>query len=105
MTRSAASFWSFSLGQSENDLGVADRKPAVADEILDGQRQFQQAQGIGHHGAALADLAGDFLLRELELLGELRVAVGFLDGVEIFALEIFDERQFEHRAVVGLRGR
>ena len=65
-------------------------------------RQFQQAQRVGHHGAALADFGGDFLLRELKLLGQLRVAVRFFDGVEIFALEIFDERQFEHRAVVGL---
>ena len=76
-------------GQSENDFGMADRQPAVANETLNGERQFQQAQRIGHHGAALADLAGDFLLRELELLGELRVAVGFLDGVEIFALQDF----------------
>ena len=38
----------------------------------------------------------------MELFGELRVAVRFLDGIEIFALEVFDERQFEHGAVVGL---
>ena len=81
---------------------MADRQPAVADEILDRQRQFQQPQRVGHDGAAFADLAGDFLLGELELFGQLRVAVGFLDGVEIFALEIFDERQFQHRAVIGL---
>ena len=43
------------------------------------RRQFQQAQGIGHRGAAFADLDGDFLLGELELFGELRVAMGFLD--------------------------
>ena len=89
-------------GQAENDLGVADREPAVAEVALDSGRQFEQAQGIGHHGAALADLGGDFLLRELELLDELRVALGFLDRVEVLALQIFDERQFEHRAVVGL---
>ena len=27
-----------------------------------------------------------------------------LDGVQVFALEIFDERQFQHRAVVRLAG-
>ena len=88
--------------QSENDLGVADRKPPVADELLNRRWQFQQPQCVRHHGAALADLAGDFLLGQLELPGELRVTVGFLEGVEIFALEIFDERQFQHRVVVRL---
>ena len=47
-------------------------------------------------------MSGDFLLRELELPGQLFVTVRFLDGVEVFALQIFDERQFQHRAVVGL---
>ena len=50
----------------------------------------------------LPTLRGNLLLSELELFGELRVTVRFLDGIEIFALEIFDERQFKHRAVVGL---
>jgi hypothetical protein len=52
----------------------------------------------------LPTLSGDFLLRELKLFRELRVAVRLLDRVEIFALQIFDERQFQHRAVVGLAG-
>ena len=89
MTRSAASFCFFSSARSENDLGVADRQPSFADEILDDRRQFQQPQRIGHHRAALADLDGDFLLRELKLFGQLRVTVRFLDGVEVFALQDF----------------
>ena len=83
---------------------MADRQPAVADEFLHRFRQFQQPQRIGHDRAALADFRGDVLLRELELLRQLRIAVRLLDGVQVFALEIFDERQFQHRAVIGLAG-
>jgi len=87
MTRSAARVWSLSL---------------VSPRILKGRRQFQQPQRIGDHGAAFADLAGNLLLGELELFGELRVAVRLLNGIEVFALQIFDEGQFEHGAVIGL---
>jgi hypothetical protein len=90
------SFWSFSFTKTQNDLGVADRKATVTDEILKGRNgKFQQPQRVGHHDAAFADLGGNLLLSELKLFGELRVAVRFLDGIEIFALEIFDEREFE----------
>jgi hypothetical protein len=38
------------------------------------------------------------------LFGELCVTVRLFDGVEVFALQIFDEREFQDRAVVGLAG-
>ena len=81
---------------------MADRKPAFAEVALNVGGQFQQAQSVGHHGAALADFGRDFLLRELELLDELGVTLGFFDGIEVLALEVLDERQFQHGAVVGL---
>ena len=64
--------------------------------------ELEQSQRVGDDSAALADFGGGGLLRELELLDELRVAEGFLDGVEVLALEVFDEREFHHRAVIGL---
>src|ERR1019366_8619456 len=76
----------FIVGKTENDLGVANRKPPFADKILNDLRQFQQAQRIGHHRAAFAEFERDFLLRELKLTGQLFVTMRFLDGVEIFAL-------------------
>ena len=81
---------------------MTDRQAAFADVALHGQRQFQQPRRIGHRRAALADLERDFLLRELKLLRELRIAERLFDGVQILTLQIFDERQFQHRAVVGL---
>jgi hypothetical protein len=53
---------------------------------------------------AFADFHGDFFLGEGELAGELGVAEGLFDGVEVFALEVFDEGEFEDGAVIGFAG-
>ena len=63
---------------------------------------FSRRMALATTARLLPTLSGDFLLRELELFGQLRVAVRFLDGVQVFALQIFDQREFQHRAVVGL---
>ena len=102
MTRSAARRCCFSSVKTENDFGVTDREASFAEESLNVRRQFQEPQRVGDDGAALADLGGDEFLRELKLADELRVAERFFDGVEVFALEVFDERHLEHGAVVGL---
>ena len=64
--------------------------------------EIEQAHGIGDAGAGLADAGGDFILLEGEFLGEADVAGGFFHRVEILALEVLDERHFEHVAVGGL---
>jgi hypothetical protein len=53
---------------------------------LNDGRQFEQTQRIGNRRPALANLGRDVLLRELELLGQLRVAMRLFDGVQVFAL-------------------
>src|SRR6266849_2502565 len=88
--------------QTENHLGVADGQAAVAQVILPCGRELQQTQRIGHDRAAFANFAGDFLLAQLELFNEFRVTAGFFQRIEVFALEIFDQCQFQHRAVIGL---
>ena len=70
----------FFIGQTENHFRVADGNPAFAHKFLHRRRQFQQARGVGHHGAAFADLERDFFLRELKLFRELRVTVRFFDA-------------------------
>ena len=49
-----------------------------------------------------ADLEGDVLLGELELPDQLRVTLGFLQGIEVLALQILDEGQLEDGAIIGL---
>jgi hypothetical protein len=92
----------FFAREAEDDFGVADGEAGVAEIALELRREFEQAEGIGHDGTAFADLGGDFLLGELELGNELGVALGLFDGIEVFALEIFDQGEFENGAVVGL---
>src|ERR1043166_9227736 len=89
------------VGEAENHFGVAHRQTPLAEVSLNGRSQFEQAQGICHGRAAFADFEGDFLLRELKLLHQLRVALGLFHRIEVFALEILDERQFEHCPVIG----
>ena len=47
---------------------------------------FSSRSALATTARLLPTLSGDFLLRELELPGQLFVTVRFLDGVEIFAL-------------------
>src|SRR5882724_6050478 len=80
---------------------MADGELTVADEILDGQGQLEQAEGIGDCGAAFADFGGDFFLFKLKLLDELSVALRFLHRIEVLALEVLNEREFQDSSVVG----
>ncbi|SPE61253.1 hypothetical protein SBV1_620025 [Verrucomicrobia bacterium] len=88
--------------QAEDDFGMAHGNAALPQISLQAGRQFQQAQRVGDDCAALTHLGGGFLLGELELPDELGITLGLLDGVKVFALQVFDEGQLEHRAVIGL---
>ena len=78
-----------------------ERRPSRRKACSSGA-SFKQAQGVGDDDAALADLGGGLLLSQVELPDQLGVAPGFLDGVEVFALEVFDEGQFQDGAIIGL---
>src|SRR5690606_19483414 len=54
----------------------------------------------GHGGAVLACPLGDLFVGEAELAVEALEGVGHLDGVEVLALDVLDERDL-HQAVVG----
>jgi len=88
-------------GDSQDHLGMADREAAVADRALDRGREFEQAERICDNGAALSDSRRNLILFELELPDQLAVTLGFLDRVEILPLEIFDQREFQDRAVIS----
>ena len=81
---------------------MPDGKAAVPQAGLHFGRQLEQAQGIGNGHAALADFDSDILLAKLKLPDELGVALGFFERVKVFALEVFDEGQFESGAIIGL---
>jgi hypothetical protein len=82
--------------------------------LLHGLRQFEEAHDVGEVRPALADHLAELLLGVLEVLEEPLVAGGLLDGIEIRALDVFEDRVFErglvvhvddhHRDVVEARG-
>ena len=61
----------------------------------------EQPQAVGHGRAVLADRLRDFLLREVELVHQAAVGGGLLDGVQVLALDVLDERHLEQAPFVG----
>ena len=73
----------------------------VLDPRLHLRLERQEPHGVGDRRALLAELLGDRLLREPELLDEALVGPRSLHRIEILALEVFDQRHL-HR--LGIRG-
>ncbi len=80
------------IGDGEESAGVAGGDFSLFDEVLDGGLELEEADGVGDGGAVFAGSLGDLLLGEVEFVGEALEGVRLLDWVEIFALEILDER-------------
>ena len=64
--------------------------------------QGQQAQGVGDGGAGFAHALGHLLLGQAVLLHQHPVAPGLLGGVQVLPLEVLNQGQLHHLAVVGL---
>ena len=62
----------------------------------------QQPQGVGNGGAGLAHPLGHLLLGETVFAHEHLVAVGLFNRVQILPLEVLNEAELHHLAVVGL---
>ncbi len=81
---------------------MAGRERAFGKRPLDGVGQIQQAQGVGHRGAGLADALGDVFLREAGLAHQVAVALGLFDQVQVRALQVLDQRHFARLEVADL---
>ncbi len=76
---------------------------AVDDRLSRLGRQIEQPQRVADGDPALADLAGDRLVRQSEPIDELAVGEGGVDRVQILSLEVLDERELERvRAVADV---
>jgi predicted nucleotidyltransferase len=58
--------------------------------------EVEQAQRVGDRGAGSADASGYVVLAQPELVGQLPVGMGFLDGIEVGALKVLHQRDFQH---------
>ena len=65
------------------------------EQILDGPREVQEPQGVGHRGALLTHAVRDLALGQAEIFDEDPECLGLLDRVELLTLEVFDQRQLE----------
>ena len=61
--------------------------------------ELEQAERVRDRRPGAPDLPGDLVLGQAELLVELPEGVGLLDRVEVFALDVLDERQLELLAI------
>ena len=74
-------------------------EPPGLEMVEHGARQRQQALEVDHVAARLADHAPDLGRRQVVAGAEGLVGACFLDRVEIFALDILDQRQSDHVAL------
>ena len=81
---------------------MAGGQRAVLNHRLDGIGQGQQAHHVGDMAAALADGAGQILLRVLELLHQAAIALRLFQRSQILALDVLDQRDFQRLAVAEI---
>src|SRR5690606_18631533 len=82
--------------------GVARRDLALFDGELDKVGQLQQPQGVRDGDAVFPHAFGHFLLGEPKLLDKALEAERRLYGIELLALDVFHQSEFEALLVVGL---
>ena len=80
---------------------VSGGEAPVDEHRLDRIGQREQSQRIGDRRAALAEAPRQIFLREAVLIDQARKAGGFFDRIEVLALQVLDDRDFERIAVVG----
>lgn len=88
--------------QRQKRPGMPPGKPAVGDRFPHFFGQLQQPQRIRHGGPVLSDGGGNLFLRQPELLLQPLVSFGLLNRVEVFSLEIFNQRQLKRIPVTDL---
>ena len=90
------------IGEGEQRARVAGRNLARREQRAAVLGQAEQPQRVGDMAAALADDARDVGLRIVVVGAELRVAVRLLDRVEIGALDVLDDGEFERLAIADV---
>ena len=87
------------VGHADQRAGVAGGELAGRDVGLHLGGQFRQPHHVGDMAAALADDLGDVFLAAFELLGQRMIALRLFQRVEVLALDVFDDGDFQRVAV------
>src|SRR5688572_9229240 len=80
---------------------MSHRQLSRSEQFLDGVGKLEQAQEIRHRRPFFADAPRDLLLRQSELFMELVIRGGLFHRVEIFALNVLDERNLKCVALLA----
>ena len=87
---------------AETSARAWPRRAAGADQDLDFRRKIQQSQQVSDMAARLVDELAQFLLGVAIILDEAAIGLRFLDRVQILALDILDQGDFERLLVAEL---
>ena len=90
------------IGHADQRAGMAGRQLARRDVGLHLRRQLGQPHHVGDMAAALADDLGDVFLAAFELVGQRVIALRLFHRVEVFALDVLDDRDLERVAVADV---
>ena len=90
------------IGCRDQRARMAGRQRAVDQHVADHVRQLEQPQRVGDMAAALADDLAEIGLRIVVLVDQLLVAQRLFDRIEVGALDVLDDREFERRPVVDV---
>ena len=89
--------------QREQRPGMAHRERAGRDVPAHFLGKLEQPQEIRDRRAILSDGLSDLFLCQQKLVGQTPVGERFIDGVQVFALDVFDERHLEERSIIARR--
>ena len=87
------------IGDTGDRPGVAHRQRARREVVSDLGGQAQQPQVVGDGRAVFADGGRNRFLRELQFVGQAAIRLRFLDRIQVFALDVFDQRDREQVGV------
>ena len=85
-----------------NRIRVAFGNSAIHQRLFDRGRRVQQKHGICNRRAAFPHTTGNRLMRKLKFLDQVMVSLCFFDGVQVGALDVFNQRQFEQLLICGV---
>ena len=98
------------LREGERDVGVEGQQRThmahfelmCFEQGADPGRQFEQSQQVRHRRTRATDGFGRLLVGEPEFVDQARQRLRLLQWVEVFALDVLDQRHGDHRPIVGL---
>ena len=85
----------FNVGRGQQGPGMAGGQQPVGQIGFHFVGQIGQPQCVGNIAAAFADHLGKLLLGVAKLLHQPLQAIGLLNRVEVFALHVLDDRNFQ----------